>query len=73
MFNYLFVLETYEPVAKDTCPPTPFGNILKFWIFSIEACRIFGHRYSGTEYIHLFFQHYENNTAYRILKLLFTA
>ena len=37
MFNYLFLLETYEPVARDTYPP-PFGKILKSWIFSIEAC-----------------------------------
>ena len=26
MFNYLFLSETYEPVARDTCPPPPpFG------------------------------------------------
>jgi hypothetical protein len=36
MFNYLFLSETYEPVARDTCPPPPFGKILKSWIFSIE-------------------------------------
>ena len=33
-----FLSETYEPVARDTCPPPPFGKILKSWIFSIEAC-----------------------------------
>jgi hypothetical protein len=37
---YLFLSETYEPVARGTCPPAPppFGKILKSWIFSIEAC-----------------------------------
>ena len=36
--HYLFLSETYEPVARDTCtslPPPPFGKILKSWIFSI--------------------------------------
>ena len=36
MFNYLFLSETYELVARDTCPP--FWQNLKSWIFSIEAC-----------------------------------
>ena len=35
--HYPFLSETYEPVARDTCPPPPlpFGKILKSWIFSI--------------------------------------
>jgi hypothetical protein len=36
--HYLFLSETYEPVARGTCPlphPTPFGKILKSWNFSI--------------------------------------
>jgi hypothetical protein len=35
--HYLFLSETYEPVARGTCPlPSPaFGKILKSWIFSI--------------------------------------
>jgi hypothetical protein len=36
MFNYLFLSETYEPVARGTSPP--FWQILKSWIFVIEAC-----------------------------------
>ena len=26
MFNYLFLSETYEPVARDTCPPPPLAK-----------------------------------------------
>ena len=38
--HYLFLSETYEPVARGTCPlppppPPPFVKILKSWIFSI--------------------------------------
>jgi hypothetical protein len=33
--HYLFLSETYEPVARDTCTPHPFGKILKSWMFSI--------------------------------------
>ena len=31
--HYLFLSETYEPVARGTSPP--LGKILKSWIFSI--------------------------------------
>ena len=39
--HYLFLSETYEPVARGTCPP--FGKILKSWIFSIlwDFCDIY--------------------------------
>ena len=26
MFNYLFLSETYEPVARDTCPAPPLAK-----------------------------------------------
>ena len=42
--HYLFLSETYEPVGRGTCPlPSPFGKILKRWIFSIlsDFCDIY--------------------------------
>ena len=33
--HYLFLSETYEPVARGTCPLPPFDKILKSWNISI--------------------------------------
>ena len=35
VYVQLFLSETYEPVARGTCPPPPppFSKILKSWIF----------------------------------------
>jgi hypothetical protein len=50
MFNYLFLSETYEPVARDTCPsPSPLAKFKKagFLVyFRIFVIFIWNYHYS---------------------------
>ena len=49
MFNYLFLSETYEPVARDTWPPPSLGKFYKagFLVyFRIFVIFIWNYHYS---------------------------